>query len=167
MVDPERQTYDAPLMTPGSRLDPLDAEAARLAALLRGCSRGRETSFADLYDSTAPRVFGLVLRVVCDHSQAEEVTMGVYLEAWRQSARFDPAKSTAVAWLLAIAHRRAVDSVRPHERASMTSSLGKDARRHGAEHDQSRPSSTKSSCAEVGSSAPGDGTATRPLPSPI
>ncbi|SDS55011.1 RNA polymerase, sigma subunit, ECF family [Agrococcus carbonis] len=73
---------------------------------------GDERAFADLYDATAPRVFGLVLRILVDRSQAEEVAQEVYLEAWRSARRFDPARGAAISWLLQIAHARAVDRVR-------------------------------------------------------
>ncbi|WP_328823419.1 ECF RNA polymerase sigma factor SigK [Metallococcus carri] len=84
----------------------------RLGGLITACSRGDDRSFAELYDVTAPRVFGLVLRVVRDHAQAEEVTQEVYLAVWRTAASFDPAKGSALSWLMTIAHRRAVDRVR-------------------------------------------------------
>lgn len=80
--------------------------------LVAASARGDEQAFAELYDQSSARVYGMVLRVVRDPAQAAEVTQDVYLEVWRQSARFDPAKSAALPWLLMIAHRRAVDRVR-------------------------------------------------------
>lgn len=89
-----------------------------LAALLQRSARGDERAFAELYDHTARRVHGLVLRVVRDPAQAEEVTQEVYLQAWRTSARYDEAKGSAMSWLMTLAHRRAVDRVRAAEAAS-------------------------------------------------
>jgi RNA polymerase sigma-70 factor (ECF subfamily) len=89
-----------------------------LAELLSRCARGDEQAFADLYDATARRVHGLVLRVVRDPAQAEEVTQEVYLQAWRTSARYDEQKGSAMSWLMTLAHRRAVDRVRSAEAAS-------------------------------------------------
>jgi RNA polymerase sigma-70 factor (ECF subfamily) len=59
----------------------------------------------------------MVLRVVRDAAQSAEVTQDIYLEIWRQSARFDATKSSALPWLLMIAHRRAVDRVRSAQSA--------------------------------------------------
>ncbi|KAA6431274.1 sigma-70 family RNA polymerase sigma factor [Agrococcus sediminis] len=73
---------------------------------------GDQRAFAALYDATAPRVFGLVLRILVDRAQAEEVAQEVFLEAWRQAKRFDPSRGAAISWLLQIAHARAVDRVR-------------------------------------------------------
>lgn len=89
-----------------------------LAALLQRSARGDERAFAELYDLTARRVHGLVLRVVRDPAQAEEVTQEVYLQAWRTSARYDETKGSAMSWLMTLAHRRAVDRVRAAEAAS-------------------------------------------------
>ncbi|RLV55853.1 sigma-70 family RNA polymerase sigma factor [Aeromicrobium phragmitis] len=85
--------------------------------LLRRCARDDDVAFAQLYDLTAPRVFGLVRRVVRDPGQAEEVTQEVYLELWRHASRFDAGRSSALAWVFTIAHRRAVDRVRSAEAA--------------------------------------------------
>lgn len=85
--------------------------------LLRRCARDDERAFAQLYDLTAPRVFGLVRRVVRDPAQAEEVTQEVYLDLWRHASRFDSRRSSALAWVFTIAHRRAVDRVRAAEAA--------------------------------------------------
>ena len=86
--------------------------ALTLEELVTAAARGDEQAFAELYDQTSPRVYGMVLRVVRDPAQAAEVTQDIYLEVWRQSTRFDAGKGGALPWLLMIAHRRAVDRVR-------------------------------------------------------
>lgn len=86
-----------------------------LAVLLSRASRGDEDAFATLYDQTAARVYGMVLRVVRDPSQADEVTQEVYVEVWRLSARYDPERASVLGWMSMLAHRRAVDRVRSAE----------------------------------------------------
>jgi len=83
--------------------------------LLRLSGRGDEAAFARLYDATAARAYGLAVRVVRDPSQAEEVTQEAFLEIWRTASRFDPAKGSAVSWILTLVHRKAVDRVRSAE----------------------------------------------------
>ena len=89
--------------------------APALGELLRLASRGDESAFAEFYDATSARAFGLAVRVLRDRAQAEEVTQEAYLECWRHSARFDAAKGSAISWLLTIVHRKAVDRVRSAE----------------------------------------------------
>ena len=81
--------------------------------LLRASARGDENAFAQLYDATSARIYGLVLRVVRDPAQSEEVAQEAFLDIWRHSARFDPAaRQRESSWMLTIAHRKAVDRVR-------------------------------------------------------
>ena len=89
--------------------------STELAELLKACSLGEEAAFAKLYDATAARLFGLVLRTVRDRAQAEEVTQDAYLDIWRNSSRFDPDRGSALSWLMTIGHRKAVDRVRSAE----------------------------------------------------
>jgi len=89
--------------------------AERLADLLRRSARGDQVAFAELYDATQARVFGLAVRVVRDPAQAEEVTQEAFLEVWRTASRFDADKGSALSWLMTICHRKSVDRVRSAE----------------------------------------------------
>ncbi|MDT0200436.1 ECF RNA polymerase sigma factor SigK [Nocardioides sp. AE5] len=114
---------------------------ADLAQLVRRSSRGDEAAFGELYDATSARVHGLVLRVVRDPAQAEEVTQEAFLEAWRTSARFDPDRGSALAWLMTIAHRRGVDRVRSAESASRRDTTWHD-RSQVVPHDETAEAAT-------------------------
>jgi RNA polymerase sigma-70 factor (ECF subfamily) len=86
-----------------------------LAELLKRSGRGDEAAFAQLYDATSSRAYGLAVRVVRDPSQAEEVTQEAFLEIWRTASRYDAARGSAVSWVLTLVHRKAVDGVRSAE----------------------------------------------------
>src|SRR5580698_2997773 len=88
------------------------ASPAGLAALLAEVARGDEAAFDTVYDHVSASVFGVILRVIRDPAQSEEVTQEVLLEVWRTAYRFDPAKGSPLAWVMTLAHRRAVDRVR-------------------------------------------------------
>ena len=93
--------------------EPQPASAsARLAASLRRCSAGDQAAFAEVYDATSHRAFGLALRVLRDQAQAEEAVQEAFLQVWRQSARFDPDRGSAISWILMIVHGTAVSQVR-------------------------------------------------------
>ena len=80
--------------------------------LLGRVAQGDQHAFAELYDRTASRVFGLVKRLLRDHAQSEEVTQEIFLEIWQTATRYDAGKGGAMAWMLTMTHRRAVDRVR-------------------------------------------------------
>lgn len=80
--------------------------------LLVRVAGGDHQAFEELYGLVSGPVFGLVRRVVRDPAQSEEVVQEVLLELWRSAARFDPARGSALSWILTLAHRRAVDRVR-------------------------------------------------------
>jgi RNA polymerase sigma-70 factor (ECF subfamily) len=92
--------------------------AADLAAGLRLVARGDADAFDAVYDHVAASVFGVVRRVVRDPAQSEEVTQDVLLEVWRDAAKFDPGRGSATAWVMMLAHRRAVDRVRSVQKES-------------------------------------------------
>jgi RNA polymerase sigma-70 factor (ECF subfamily) len=81
-------------------------------ALLVRVAGGDHAAFAALYDMLAPRVFGLILRILVDRAQSEEVLQEVFLEIWQSAERFAPDKGQGRSWMLTMAHRRAVDRVR-------------------------------------------------------
>ena len=86
-------------------------------------ARGQEDAFAELYDLTSSRIHAIILRVLRSPDHAAEVTQEVYVEVWRQSARYSPDKGSVVGWMTTMAHRRAVDRVR-----SVSSETARDER---------------------------------------
>jgi RNA polymerase sigma-70 factor, ECF subfamily len=93
-------------------------EPGDLELAIGAVARGDQSAFAAVYDRVAPAVLGTVRRVLRDPAQSEEVMQEVLLEVWRTAARFDPERGSATAWVMTLAHRRAVDRVRSQQRAS-------------------------------------------------
>ncbi|MET0460076.1 MAG: ECF RNA polymerase sigma factor SigK [Ilumatobacteraceae bacterium] len=86
-----------------------------LSTIIARVAAGDQTAFASLYDQLAPTLFGVIRRVLRDPSQAEEVTQEVFVEIWKQAARFDTERGSVRTWAVTIAHRRAVDRVRSEQ----------------------------------------------------
>jgi RNA polymerase sigma-70 factor (ECF subfamily) len=80
--------------------------------LLDRVAHGDRAAFAHLYDAAAPRVLGLIRRVLVDPAQSEEVAQEVFLEIWQSAGRYEPNRGSATTWILTMAHRRAVDRIR-------------------------------------------------------
>ena len=98
------------------------SQGANLDSLLTRVARRDTEAFADLYDHTRARVYGLITRVLRDAGYSEETTQEVYLEVWRTAEAFDSAKGSALSWLMTMAHRRAVDRVRSEQSAGQRES---------------------------------------------
>lgn len=90
-------------------------EAAHLRVLLQRIASADAEAFAEFYDRTGSRVYGLILRVLRDPGYAEETTQEVYLQVWKSARGFDPGRGSALSWLMTLAHRRAVDRVRSEQ----------------------------------------------------
>ena len=80
--------------------------------LIGRISAGDQEAFARFYDLHSPAVLGLVGRVLGARGEAEEVLQEVFLQVWRQSDRYEAARSTPRGWLLMLARSRALDRLR-------------------------------------------------------
>ena len=83
-----------------------------LVGLLARICLGDEDALAALYDKTRSHVYGLAIRVLNDVTMAEEVTMDVYLQVWKDAGRFDQARGNPLVWLSIITRSRAIDRMR-------------------------------------------------------
>lgn len=92
--------------------------ADEIGVLLAQVANGDQRAFAKLYDQFAPRVFGLILRVVVDRAQSAEVLQEVFLEIWQSAGQFSTNRGQGRSWILTIAHRRGVDRVRSAQASS-------------------------------------------------
>src|SRR5581483_2836130 len=91
---------------------------ARLEDLLQAVAKGDQDAFSVVYERMSAPVYGLIRRVLRDPSQSEEVAQEVLLAVWRTAARFDENQGSATAWVMTMAHRRAVDRVRSEQATS-------------------------------------------------
>jgi RNA polymerase sigma-70 factor (ECF subfamily) len=80
--------------------------------ILSRIARQEPAALAALYDRTASLVHGLALRILGDHGAAEDVTLEVYLQIWRQAGSYDRGRGSPLAWLLTVARTRAIDRLR-------------------------------------------------------
>ncbi len=88
-----------------------------LVVLLKSAASGDQAGFSSLYDTLAPMLYGIILRIVRDHARSEEVTQEVFVELWRVAPTFDERRGNVRAFAVTIARRRAIDCVRSVEAA--------------------------------------------------
>jgi RNA polymerase sigma-70 factor (ECF subfamily) len=87
--------------------------------LLREIATGSEEPIGTLYSRYAPIVFGMAAQAV-GRTSAEEIVQDVFVSVWRGASSFDPAKGSARAWLLQIAHYRIANELRSRSRRPRT-----------------------------------------------
>ena len=83
-----------------------------LAELLARIRQQDETAFAEFYDLTVHRIYGLVFKILLNADDSEEVVSDVYAQIWQQAERYHPDKGTVVGWILMLARCRALDLYR-------------------------------------------------------
>jgi RNA polymerase sigma-70 factor, ECF subfamily len=83
-----------------------------LADLLGLVACKNQTAMGELYDHTKHLVYGLVLRMLREQSAAEDITQDVYMQIWKKADTFDPARGSALAWIITISRSRALDKMR-------------------------------------------------------
>lgn len=114
METPNAPNFDAPAAVSDSPAD----LSQRLSGLLARIAGGDQAAFADFYQLTSRRVFGMARRVLIDPELSEDTTQEVFLQVWQNAARFNPEAGSPLSWLMTIAHRRAVDRVRSSQSAT-------------------------------------------------
>ncbi|OYV45596.1 MAG: hypothetical protein B7X12_08270 [Halothiobacillus sp. 20-53-49] len=97
---------------PPPRAQPMPQSKAdadgRLPDWLAACAAGDRAAFNQLYQATSGRLYGLCLRILREEGRAQECLQDVFLAVWQQAGRFDPARASAMTWLAAITHHRAI-----------------------------------------------------------
>ena len=79
-------------------------------------AQGGRDAFGALYDRHGSSVYRLALYLLQDRTKAEEITQEVFLDVWLKATFFRPERGPFHAWLMAIAHHRAVDELRRNRR---------------------------------------------------
>lgn len=82
------------------------------AGLVVAVAGGDQVALHALYDRAERVVFTLAFRITASRETAEEVTVDVFHDVWRNASRYDAANGTVLAWLMNQARSRAIDRLR-------------------------------------------------------
>jgi RNA polymerase sigma factor (sigma-70 family) len=98
----------------------LSGEETKLAQLMALIAAGDQAALRLLYERAAPKLLGILLRILKDRSAAEDALQDVFVRIWQRAGSYDPAAGAPLSWLIAIARNRAIDAVRQEQARRMT-----------------------------------------------
>jgi RNA polymerase sigma-70 factor (ECF subfamily) len=97
-----------------TRINPVfvDADQSDGADLIQRISNHDEAALALLYDRYRTILFGLLMRILNNRSEAEDVLQDVFVQVWQQAQTFNAERGKAFTWLVTITRCRAIDRLR-------------------------------------------------------
>lgn len=105
-------------MFPSMVTPPLPRPAETDRALLDRVARGDEPALESLYDRYSGVLHAVAFRISGERSDAEEIVLDSFSQAWREATRFQSERGSVIAWLTMICRSRALDLVRARGRRS-------------------------------------------------
>ncbi len=88
------------------------------ARLVQRMAAGDRGALGDLYDRFSGPLLGAAVRIVRDHSEAQDVVHDAFVAMWEKAATFDLTRGNAFAWAVTLVRNRAIDRVRMRKRRS-------------------------------------------------
>ncbi len=99
---------------------PSDDTNATLSLCLGAVADGERSALRKLYALTSSRLMGVIQRMIRRREIAEDILQDTYVTIWKKAHQFDPERGDPMAWLYAIARRKAID----HLRRTMRETVG-------------------------------------------
>lgn len=84
----------------------------QLHGLLSKVGQSDQEAFAEFYDITVNKIYGLVYKIIGNHDDSEEVVSDVYTQLWQQAGNYHQDKGSVIGWCMMIARSRALDLYR-------------------------------------------------------
>jgi RNA polymerase sigma-70 factor (ECF subfamily) len=86
------------------------SDAGELDKLLSRVALADRAAFDALYQRTAPRLFGVALRILNDRSDAEDVVQEAFVKVWRRATLYISTDDGApLQWLTSVVRNTAID----------------------------------------------------------
>ena len=96
----------------------MSSPGAEISDLLARTALRDRAAFRDLYSRTSAKLFGVVLRILRDRSEAEEALQEVYVKIWQRADRYAAGAYSPISWLVAVARNHALDILRARKPAA-------------------------------------------------
>jgi len=86
------------------------------AKLIEQIQRRSQDAMVTLHARYADLIYSISYRVLNDNGTAEECVQDTFMRVWQNTAQFDPARGSLIAWLIGIARNVAIDKLRQRGR---------------------------------------------------
>jgi RNA polymerase sigma-70 factor (ECF subfamily) len=80
--------------------------------LIQQIGAGDQKAFGILYDRYKTLVFSLAVKVADSHETAEDITLDVFTQIWKNADKYHPEKGSGKGWIASLARYRAIDTLR-------------------------------------------------------
>lgn len=86
-----------------------DAVGDAVGQLVVRCAAGDRAALRILYETEAPMMLGIAVRILGDRRLGEEAVQDCLVQVWRNADQFDPTLGSGRSWIIGILRFRAID----------------------------------------------------------
>ncbi len=92
-------------------------------AILKRIASGDKMAVQECLDSYGGLIWSLALRMLSNSDEAEDAVQEIFIDIWKNAARFDAAQASETTFVAMIARRRLIDRMRKQNRQPDIDSL--------------------------------------------
>lgn len=92
-------------------------------AILKRIASGDKTAVQDCLDSYGGLIWSLALRMLSNSDDAEDAVQDIFIDIWKNAARFDESQASETTFVAMIARRRLIDRMRKQQRQPNVDSI--------------------------------------------
>lgn len=97
----------------------------QLQALLAASALNDKRAFAQLYEMTSGKLYGVVLRILNREEWAQDCLQEAYVKIWNNAGNYRPHLAAPMTWMSSIVRNQALDLLRRHRREILQPEPGK------------------------------------------
>lgn len=99
-----------------------------IGPLLERVATHDRDAFHSLYAATAPKLSGVLQRILGNRTEVDDAMQEVYVRVWQRAAQYRPDRGAGISWLIAVARNHALDRLRARpERSGLRQEVARDA----------------------------------------
>ena len=80
--------------------------------LIQQIGAGDQKAFGILYERYTTLVFSLAVKIADSHETAEDITLDVFTQIWKNAKKYHPEKGSVKGWIASLARYRSIDTLR-------------------------------------------------------